>query len=140
MERIGEVVSVSGDQLLVRFCRPSDCEKCGACHGGRSQMELLIKGHAAKGDQVAVQMPTGNVLKATALAYVLPLAGLILGMIAGAFGLSAAMERNLATMIGGGAGLALALAAIRLIDKVIKTNAKWQPQLVRIINTDQEVR
>ncbi len=138
MERIGEVVSVSGDELLVTFCRPTDCEKCGACHGGRSQMELKIKGKAEKGDQVVVDMPTGNVLKASALAYMVPLVGLLGGMIAGYFTLGSLMDRNLATIIGGGIGLPLGLLIIRMTDGVIKNNVQWQPQLVRVISARQE--
>ena len=28
MEREGEVIAVQGENLVVQFCRPTDCEKC----------------------------------------------------------------------------------------------------------------
>ena len=137
MERVGEVVGVSGNQLQVVFCRPADCAKCGACHGGRAQMELKLTGKAQKGDQVVVEMPTGNVLKASVLAYTVPLIGLVGGMMLGN-ALKFTADSNLNAIIGGAAGLLTAFLIIRLSDRFIKQNPKWQPQLVRVISACEE--
>ena len=52
MERTGEVIAVKGDELLIRFCRPTDCEKCHGCMGGAAQRELKVRGQAQVGDAV----------------------------------------------------------------------------------------
>ena len=40
MDRTGEVKAVRGEWLEIEFCRPADCEKCNACHGGQKVMSL----------------------------------------------------------------------------------------------------
>ena len=109
MEQTGVVIAVAGENITVTFCRPTDCEKCGGCQGDRAQTQLVLKGNASIGDQVVVDMPTGNVLKASALAYTVPLGGLLGGMFIG-YSASPSIETlNLSTLIGGVIGLRLRL-------------------------------
>ena len=84
MERMGEVVAVQGDLLVVQFCRPTDCEKCHGCMGGEAQRQLMVRGKAEIGDTAVVEMPTQKVLKASALAYAFPLLGMMAGLFLGA--------------------------------------------------------
>ena len=84
MERTGTITAVSGDTLEVTFCRPGDCEKCHACIGGEKKHVLLVKGEGHVGDVAVVSLPEQTVVKASALAYLLPLAGLFIGMLLGA--------------------------------------------------------
>mgnify|MGYP000889669680 CR=1 FL=1 len=79
MERTGTITAVSGDTLEVTFCRPGDCEKCHACIGGEKKHVLLVKGEGHVGDVAVVSLPEQTVVKASALAYLLPLAGLFIG-------------------------------------------------------------
>ena len=133
MERTGEVIEVSGKYLIVQFCRPSDCEKCGACHGGKSQTQIQVEGDARVGDQVTVEMPSSRVLKASALAYVVPLAGLMGGMFLGtALPLSTRLDQNMLALIGGLIGLGAALGIVKLCDRRLKNQKDWQPRLVRV--------
>lgn len=83
MERMGEVVAVQGDLLVVQFCRPTDCEKCHGCMGGEAQRQLMVRGKAEIGDTAVVEMPTQKVLKASALAYAFPLLGMMGGSLFG---------------------------------------------------------
>ena len=76
MERTGEVTAVRGEMLEITFCRPADCEKCNACHGGSKQTTLTLKGQAAPGDLAVVDMPVKTLMEASALAYGLALVGL----------------------------------------------------------------
>ena len=72
MERTGTITAVSGDTLEVTFCRPGDCEKCHACIGGEKKHVLLVKGEGHVGDAAVVSLPEQTVVKASALAYLLP--------------------------------------------------------------------
>ena len=83
MERTGTITAVSGDTLEVTFCRPGDCEKCHACIGGEKKHVLLVKGEGHVGDVAVVSLPEQTIVKASALAYLLPLAGLFVGMLLG---------------------------------------------------------
>ena len=139
MERTGEVIQVSGNQLTVQFCRPADCEKCGACHGGKQQTQIVVEGSAQVGDLATVNMPTSHVLQASALAYLLPLAGLMAGMFLGAFlPIGVGLDQNILALTGGVIGLGIALAAIKLCDKRIKGRKDWKPQLVRVEKKEQQ--
>lgn len=137
MERIGEVVGVNGNQLQVVFCRPADCEKCGACQGSRSQIELTLTGNAKTGDQVVVDMPANNVLKASAIAYAIPLLGLLCGMVLGN-ALPVLPDHNLSALICGTAGLIIALLIVHSADRAVSKNPKWHPRLIRVISARQE--
>ena len=131
MERTGEVTAVKGEWLEVTFCRPADCEKCNACGMGQKQASMMVRGQAKGGEQVIVSMPTSTVMQASLLAYVLPLAGLLIGLFAG-MALFPPAE-NLAGFIGGLIGLAIPLAYVVLTEKKRRQDGRWQPTLVEII-------
>ncbi len=131
MQRIGEVTAIYGDMLEITFCRPSDCEKCHACHGGDKVMKILVPGKARLGDGAVVEMPTSTVVQASALAYGLPLAALLIGLAAG----SSLFPQNadVAGVLCGVAGLGLAILIVRLTEARRRKNPRWKPQLVEII-------
>ena len=83
MERTGEVIKVESGVLTVRFGRPEACERCGACGGEKHQTVIQISGDAKVGDLATVRVPEGHVAKASVLAYLLPLLGLLAGLFAG---------------------------------------------------------
>lgn len=137
MERIGEVTSVRGEWLEITFCRPADCEKCNACHGGRKETRLTLRGQACVGDAAIVEMPTASFMQASALAYALPLAGLLGGMFLGAALVPQAQE--LAGGVGAAIGLAVCCAALKLTERHRRKDTRWQPRLQRIIpRSDRE--
>lgn len=131
MERMGEVTAVRGDSVEITFCRPADCEKCGACHGSRAQMQITVKGEAQVGDFAVVDMPASSVVKASALAYVLPLAGLLLGVAVGS--LLFPVQESLAGVVGGAIGLAVTLSVVAATEKKRRSDPAWSPKLLRII-------
>ena len=127
MERTGTITAVSGDTLEVPFCRPGDCEKCHACIGGEKKHVLLVKGDAA-----VVSLPEQTVVKASALAYLLPLAGLFVGMLLGA--LIAPQSETAGSAIGGVIGLAAALIGLTATEKKRSESGKYAPKLLRVIS------
>ena len=131
MEREGEVIAVQGENLVVQFCRPTDCEKCHACMGGAAQRQLMVKGHAQIGDRAVVEMPTQKIVKASALAYLFPLLGLMAGLFLGSWLFPQAQEA--AAIAGGVLGMAIPLAAVALTERRRRADQTWQPRLVRII-------
>ena len=131
MERTGEVTAVKGEWLEVTFCRPADCEKCNACGMGQKQTSLMVRGKANLGDQAVVSMPSSTVMQASLLAYVLPLAGLLAGLFAGAALFPQA--ENAAGFLGALIGLMIPLLFVVLTEKRRRRSSRWQPTLVEII-------
>ena len=131
MERLGEVTRVDGKWLEITFCRPSDCDKCHACMGGNQTMTLRLQGQAKVGDKALVSMPDSTITQASLIAYGLPLAGLLIGMLAGDAIFPA--ENSLGAFIGAATGLALALIGLIVTERSRRNNPKWNPQLKRII-------
>lgn len=86
MTNRGVVKEVKGDRLTVVFERPEACGDCHNCMHGRegcAQHTAVIRGRASVGDTVEVEMDEAHVLAASALAYLLPLAGFLLGLLLG---------------------------------------------------------
>lgn len=131
MERIGEVTAVRGECVEITFCRPTDCGKCHACQGARDRMQVTVKGTAEVGDFAVVDMPSATVMKASLLAYVLPLGGLLAGVAAGTLLFPA--QEAVAGIVGGAMGLAVTLGAVALTEKKRRNDPQWRPQLLRVI-------
>ena len=131
MERLGEVTKVDGKWLEITFCRPSDCDKCHACMGGPQTATLRLEGKANVGDSVLVELPASTVNIASLMAYGLPLAGMLGGMLLGDKFIP--LEDSLGSLIGAVVGLALPLAYLLMTEKNRRQNPKWTPQIKRII-------
>ena len=129
MERVGEVTAVYGELLEVTFCRPADCGKCHACSGNRAQMQVLLKGEASIGDAAVVDMPAETVMKASLMAYVLPLAGLLGGAAVG----GVCFGGDLAAAITAILGLGVSLAVVGLTEKKRRSDPAWQPVLKQVL-------
>ena len=131
MERLGEVTKVDGKWLEITFCRPSDCDKCHACMGGPQTATLRLEGNANVGDSVLVELPASTVNIASLMAYGLPLAGMLGGMLLGDKFIP--LEGSLGSLIGAVVGLAIPLAYLLVTEKNRRQNPKWTPQIKRII-------
>ena len=84
MVRTGKVVGTDGKTIDVCFERPEMCAKCGACMGRKPHEETVkIEGTAAVGDTVAVEMPDAKIVKVSLIAYIIPLIGLLAGLLIG---------------------------------------------------------
>lgn len=133
MERIGEITAMDGNVAEVTFCREKDCGECHACDGGqkRTVLHLPLNGMTASvGDLACVELPTGTVVKASLLAYALPIAGLLGGMGLGAL---LAPGNQAITALCGFVGLALTAGIVFMGEKRRRHSAAWQPVLIRVL-------
>ncbi|MBQ2700885.1 MAG: SoxR reducing system RseC family protein [Clostridia bacterium] len=135
MERTGEVIAIEGNRLLVEFCRPTACEKCGGCEGGQ-KARMLVKGEAKVGDWVVVSLPTAQVMKASAMAYLWPLIALMGGLVLG----NALGGGNPGALAGGIIGLVVATVAIRLWDQKRKKAKEWEAEVVQVLTAAEAAR
>ena len=127
MIRTGKVVSSSGGMLKVCFERPEMCAKCGQC-GEMKETLIDIPGSASPGDWVDVDLPEGQLLKLSALVYVIPLLFLLLGLFLG----NALFGTETAQFICALAMTALSLAAVILYDRHLKKKGTGLPVIVSV--------
>ena len=128
MLRTGKVVAAQGGTLEVCFERPEACAHCGACGGQKEETLVKIPGDAPAGRWIDVDMPEGQVLKASMLAYVLPLAMLLGGIALG----SALFEQEAMWAVTGIVCMGLAWVILHVIEKRMKRRNVWQPKIVNV--------
>ncbi|THF59364.1 SoxR reducing system RseC family protein [Pseudothauera rhizosphaerae] len=129
--RSGRIVQVGEDRLTVRFERPSACGSCrsaNVCAGNTPANELVLARPPGRdyrtGDTVQVGVAEDAALRATAAAYLVPLAGFVLAMLAAAaFGLP-----DGAVLAASLAGLGAGLLALRRIAR--RPALQLQPALL----------
>ncbi len=127
MIRTGRVVEKDQDLLKICFEKTEACESCGLC--GRQEAAMTVSGSAEVGDSVDVELPDAQVLKASLMAYAVPLAGLVAGLWLGS---ALFPGREGLALVTGIAGLLLFFAGVKLFDKRLRRSAAWQPRVVAV--------
>ncbi len=143
MNEYGEIIEIKDRDAVVKVRRSSACGKCGACTMGSRPDEMLItlpnplKGQV--GDYVELALPSGQVLKASAITYLLPLSGLIIGVAAGyILGEKLGFNPELGSAFVGLLFTILSFFGIRAMEPQFKKGNKFTPQMVRIIKRDMK--
>ncbi len=115
--------------LQVTFCRPDACQSCGACEGGKRQTTIWVKGEAKVGDIAVVDMPDKTVIRASLIAYGLPLILLLTGLI---IGNAVTSGSDIGGVIGALAGLAASLTVLKATEKYRAGKPGWNPEVIEI--------
>ncbi len=136
MTNKGVVTEVNGDTLTVAFERHEACGDCHACmHGSEScaKHTVKLKGKANVGDIIEVEMDSSHVMEASALAYMLPLAGFIIGL-AGGWLISKGMNSRsgeLMMALFAVLGTAVAYVIMRAFDPKL-SKGRWEQKIVSV--------
>ncbi len=133
MVRTGRVVDIKGGLLSVCFERPEACQHCNQC-GTAHHTFIEVAGDAQLGDFVDIEMPDAQVVRASMLAYLIPLVGLLVGMMLG----SVLFVSELVWAACGIVMMALSALALWRYDKYLRKQKQWQPRLVAI-NKEEKV-
>ena len=133
MLRTGKVVAANGGELEVCFERPEACAHCGQCGGQKEKTLVKFPGDVPVGRWIDVDMPEGQVLKASVLAYVLPLVMLLGGLALG----SLLFSQEALWAVTGVLCMGLAWLILRLIEKRMKQKSVWQPRVVNVYGEDE---
>ncbi|MBM7582289.1 sigma-E factor negative regulatory protein RseC [Caldicoprobacter guelmensis] len=141
MTEVGEVVRTKGDMAVVRLKRNSACSRCGACGlgAGPDDMFLTLPNtlKAKPGDLVELSLESGQLLKASAITYVIPLIALIVGVVMGyMLGERIGIDRQLAGAILGIVFTAAAFGAIRALDPLFRRSNHFVPRMVSILSNN----
>ena len=133
MLRSGKVVAAENGVLEVCFERPEACAHCGQCGGQKAETFVKIPGSAPVGRWIDVDMPEGQVLKASMLAYVMPLLMLLGGLALG----SVIFENDLLKALTGIMCMGVSWLTLRWVEKRMKAKSVWQPRVVNVYGEDE---
>ena len=129
MIRQGKVVQSDQGRITVCFEPLEACGHCGMCSGGRQDQLVVLKGKAKAGDLVDVEMPDAKILKASAISYLIPLLGLILGLW---IGTRLIPQNELAVLLFGLIGLGICFTGLKALDHRLGRSVLWQPQITAV--------
>lgn len=104
-------------------------------------VESLNQANAQVGDRVELEMKTDNVLTAAFIAYIIPLAMFLIGIVFGMKYLTASGYQGNVEAAGAGIGLALMFATylvIKLNDTKFRQSNKYLSVVIRVLNEDEE--
>ena len=138
----GVVKEVQGEELVVVFDRHEACGDCHACmHGSEdcAKHTIKIKGKAEVGDIIEVEMDDSHVIAATAMAYMIPFAGLMLGLFGG-WALSkviTAINGELIMAMSAVVGTAFAYVVMRILDPIF-SKGRWEQKIISVSKPEEE--
>jgi positive regulator of sigma E activity len=122
IEHVGTVVEVEGDRAVVELETTESCGSsaaCGCCaalQSGRRRLQVE-KNDLEAGDTVEVTMPAASGYLSILVVFGLPLALFVVGMVIGARFEPPGGANDMATIIGGVAGLALAVVVAVFVNR-----------------------
>ncbi|MFH1879602.1 MAG: SoxR reducing system RseC family protein [Bacillota bacterium] len=131
MIKFGQIIERNEKKALVtvKFKRPEACGKCSACGIGAHNGEVTLPSDHQIGEWVRVELPENRFLQATALVYVVPLLGLLLGLF---LGWTIGSGSDLWTLLGAAFGLIAALVTLYGIDRRVSQKPEWAPKITAV--------
>lgn len=131
MVKFGQVYAYDQAKGLasIRFSRPEACGKCGACGSGTHQGEITLAAQCAVGDWVRVEMPETRFLSATAIAYVIPLIAMFMGL---GVGVWLGGGNDIVTLLGALIGLGLSIGVLWGVERRVKGKPEWSPHITQV--------
>ncbi|MFH1349945.1 MAG: SoxR reducing system RseC family protein [Pseudomonadota bacterium] len=123
--------------------RKDACGDCGASHcctalesSAKMSVSALNRAEAKKGDLVSVSLSSISIIKSAALFYLIPLAGLISGVVVGAnIHQVLSVSETAGALLFGFSGLVLGFIAVRIITGWISTDNRLTPVITDIIRS-----
>lgn len=130
MEQYGEVIELKGNMAVVKFVRSKACQHCSGCISfspSEAQIEIENILDAKVGDRVEIVLHARSMLKASLIAYMVPLGALIIGVFIGN------IWGEAYAAIGGVGCALLAFLVIRLLEPRFERMAEFKPRMISII-------
>lgn len=136
MREVGQVVQITGEYAVVNVKRKSMCGSCCACELGSSKKpEVDIKGQklvdCKVGDYVYIEMSAPDMLRASAIAYGIPLLALLFGIVISYFVMKdRGGSSELISFLTGLLFMAVSFLVIHKYDNRLKDSKVYEPRIV----------
>ncbi|MEG0181720.1 MAG: SoxR reducing system RseC family protein [Peptostreptococcaceae bacterium] len=142
MNQQGYIIETVDEKTAkLKMQRHSACAACGKCVTSSETKDIVVEVDnaigAEIGDHVEVNMDGVNVLKATAIAYLIPLVALLVGTIATYLILKAVGVISNIEEISGVVGISLTLFSFLMLkknDKKFRDSKEYIPIVTKILN------
>jgi sigma-E factor negative regulatory protein RseC len=136
-----QVIQVEEGRTVVKTHRGEACHACsakGACSalGGGKEMtvEVINQIGAREGDRVELALPEGSFLKASAVTYMIPLLGFLLGAILGqVLGPRWGWDTDAVSVVLALAGLGLSGILVAVLNRRLSVKEAYIPRIVRVL-------
>lgn len=145
MERFGTVKEEKGKTAVVHLRRHLSCENCGRCGllGTEDRREHYVEAlnpiRARRGQRVLIEMDDRRALFIAFVLYLVPLAGLVAGIVLG-LKLTAALGwkayRELAAAGLGLVVMTLIFGGINLWDRRVKRSGRYRPVITALVQEE----
>lgn len=132
MRETGTIIDIKDRDAQIIIERKSSCGNCGVCKFGDEDKLLIEVPNTLKaeiGDIIELEMETKDVLKASAMAYLIPLFGLVLGIIIGI-----TLGSQMTAALTGIGMTAVGFVIVGVIDKKISNKGAYYPSMINIID------
>lgn len=142
LEARGIVVDTRGDYALVETRGQAGCGRCdteGGCASGTlnrffgsspRRFRALNRAGARCGEEVTLGIHEGAVARSAAMMYLVPLALLLAGAIAGAMWAAGGDARDFHAAAGAGAGLLAGFLGIRVVGALRRPDSVFHPIVI----------
>lgn len=130
MKQLGQVTEYNtrtGEATII-YARPDACDKCGACGTSSKTGSIRLHAQLSPGNWVRVELPDNRFIKATALAYGMPLVALLIGLGVGFF----LGGTDLWALLGGLITLGFSVLILHHLEKRMKQNKVWTPHIAQV--------
>ncbi|HZK34419.1 MAG TPA: SoxR reducing system RseC family protein [Bacillota bacterium] len=141
MNECGQIVQVDNGNATIKVKRSSTCASCGACGMGAHQEDMLLtipnRLGGRVGDYAELELSSKQLIKASAITYIVPLSALIVGVTGGyILGPMIGLDPELTGSIAGLTLTVLSFLGIRLLEPRFKRGHNFSPQMVKIIDME----
>jgi len=135
LRQTGKVIAITGKTATVRFLRSDACGHCNACfHLGSNEADIEIENEcrAAVGDVVVIELHGGGMVKASAIAYGIPLAGLLVGVYVGS------LISDVYAAVGGILLCGATYFILRGLNPHFARSATFKPRMIEVVGHEAE--
>jgi sigma-E factor negative regulatory protein RseC len=140
MKQTGYVIKEKGAHITVQVLRATACgDKCSGCGAGCERelinVEVPNELNASIGNQVEIESESKKVLKLAFFVYILPLVGLLIGMLGVSFTLDAMgrVQHEGLMLLGGFVLFVIGMVIVKLIDHRMNHRNEEMFKMTRII-------
>jgi len=141
IEEVGIIQKISGDTAEVLVTKQDDCKGCASnkmCHAfsrgdGKVLVKALNEAHAAVNQRVILSISSESYLLASAVMYLVPIFGLLCGMLLGHFAPSNSFSPDEMSFFFGLFGLVVTLFCVKIFNLRFENNTSTIPKVTRVL-------